>query len=126
MKENELEKLEMMSFEELVKWAQTADWEKVTPEEERVYMNKSENLAKGYFYDKDISQLEEFYRTYSGDGIAPWFDAWAQSLRDTFPISELYERIAAIENSMEVLLKQHEKEFANITVGQLNRLKRGI
>ena len=120
------EELEKMSFEQLIKWARSADWEKVTSAEWGVYKAQCERLAKKYFFDKDISQLEEFYRTYAGDGIDPWFEAWADSLRNAFPLSELYEKINAIENSLEVILKQMDKEPANITVGQLNRLKRGI
>ena len=123
MKKEEFDK---MSFEELITWSQSADWEKVTSEEWKVYEKRCKELAKKYFFDKDICQLNEFYRTYSGDGIDPWYDAWADSMRDTFPLSELYESISTIENSLEVLLKQMDKELANITVGQLNRLKRGI
>jgi len=120
------EELEKMSFEQLIKWARSADWEKVTSAEWGVYKAQCERLAKKYFFDKDISQLEEFYRTYAGENVDPWYDAWSDSLRNAFPLSELYEKINAIENSLEVILKQMDKEPANITVGQLNRLKRGI
>ena len=120
------EELEKMSFEELVKWAQSADWEKVTDAEWQVYQRRCKELAPKYFREKDICQLNEFYRTYAGEDMDTWFEAWANSMRDTFPLSELYESIAAIERSLEVLLKQMDKEPANITVGQLNRLKRGL
>ena len=118
--------LEKMSFEELIKWAQSADWEKVTTEEWSIYTDLCKELAEEYFFNKDISQLEEFYRTYTGENVDPWFEAWADSMRNTFPLSELYEQIATIERSLEVILKQFDKEPANITVGQLNRLKKGI
>jgi hypothetical protein len=118
--------LDEMSFEELIKWAQSADWDKVSSEDWKTYEKRSKELANKYFRDMDICQLSDFYRKYSGDEIDPWFDAWAESMRDTFPLSELYERLATIENSLEVILKQMDKEPANITVGQLNRLKRGI
>jgi hypothetical protein len=121
-----VQELEKMSFEQLIKWSQSCDWEKVTSEEWSVYKRKCEQLAKKYFRDKDISQLEEFYRTNAGDGVDPWFEAWEDSMRDCFPLSELYEKLNAIENTLEVILKQMDKEPANITVGQLNRLKRGI
>ena len=121
-----MKEMKEMSFEELINWAQSTDWEKVTSEEWNVYKSQCEKLAKKYFFDKNICQLNEFYRTYSGDGIDPWFEAWAQSMRETFPLSELYESISTIENSLGVILKQLDKEPANITVGQLNRLKRGI
>jgi len=123
MKEKELEK---MSFEELITWAQSADWEKVTSEEWNIYDTRCKELAKKYFFDMNICQLSEFYRTYSGDDIDPWYDEWAQSMRDTFPLSELYESISTIEISLGVLLKQMDKEPAKITMGQLNRLKHGI
>lgn len=122
----QMKEMKEMSFEELINWAQSADWEKVTSEEWNVYNSQCKRLAKGYFFNKDISQLEEFYRTYSGENIDPWFDAWTNSLRDCFPFSEIYEKLATIETSLGVLLKQMDKEPANITVGQLNRLKRGV
>ena len=115
-----------MSFEELIKWSQSVNWEIVTNEQWNIFDTRCKELAREYFRNKDLCELNEFYRTYAGDNIDPWFDAWAQSMRDCFPISEIYERLDAIENTLGVLLKQFDKEPANITIGQLNRLKRGL
>lgn len=39
---------------------------------------------------------------------------------------ELEDRVDTIEKSVRLLLKEHEDQAANITIGQLNRLKGGV
>jgi len=121
-----MKEIKDMEFEELLKWAQEADWDAVTNEQWKEYESQCKRLAPKYFQPLDFSQLQEFYRTYAGDGIDPWFDAWTTSIEGGYPFSEIFDNLRALENSVKVLLKENENTPANITVGQLNRLKRGI
>jgi len=117
---NEFEK---MSFEELVKYEIPDD---MTSEEWKKYESSVKNKAPKYFIQLDFCQLQEFYRTYSGDGVDPWFEAWDKAICESYPFQGIIERIATIERSLSVLLKEHESEPAKITIGQLNRLKNGL
>ena len=121
-----MKELKDMEFEELLKWAQQADWDEVTNEQWKDYESQCKRLAPKYFLQMDFVQLQEFYRTHSGDGIDPWFEAWDKSILEGYPFSQIFEELRALENSVKVLLKEKENQPANITVGQLNRLKRGI
>lgn len=112
-----------MSFDELVKWDMPED---ISNDDWKEYESQVKQKARKYFLELDFCQLQEFYRTYSGDGIDPWFGAWDEQIRSCYPFSNIYEKIAAIEKTVIVLLKEKENEPANITVGQLNRLKGGI
>ena len=121
-----MKELKDMEFEELLKWAQEVTWDDVTNEQWKDYESQCKTLAPKHFRKLDISQHEEFYRKYAGESIDPWFSAWSDSLLDCFPFSEIFDNIRAIETSVKVLLKEHENEPANITIGQLNRIKRGL
>ena len=121
-----MKELKDMEFEELLKWAQEADWDAVTNEQWKDYESQCKSLAPKYFLQLDFCQLQEFYRTYSGDDIDPWFSAWNDSVRQCYPFSHIYEELTALENSVKVLLKEKENQPANITVRELNRLKGGI
>jgi len=121
-----MKELKDMEFEELLKWAQQADWDEISTGQWNEYEERCKSLAPKHFRNMDISTHEEFYRKYAGDGIDPWFDAWSTSLQDCFPFSQIFEDLRAIEKSVKVLLKESENQPANITVGQLNRLKGGI
>jgi len=121
-----MKEIKEMEFQELLEWAQQADWDEVTNEQWKDYEDACERLAPKYFLNMDISSHEEFYRKYSGDGIDPWFSAWSDSLLDCYPFSEIFDALRTIETSLKVLLKENENQPANITIGQLNRLKGGI
>jgi len=115
-----------MEFEELLKWAQEVNWDDVTNEQWKTYESRCEQLAPKYFRNMSISQHDAFYAKYAGDGIDPWFSAWSNSLMDCFPFSTIFDSLRAIEKSVKVLLKENENTPANITIGQLNRLKGGL
>ena len=115
-----------MEFIELLKWTQEVNWDDVTNEQWKTYESQCEQLAPKHFQKMDFSQHEEFYRTYSGDDIDPWFSAWSDSLLDCYPFSEIFDSLRTIEKSVKILLKENEDTPANITIGQLNRLKGGL
>ena len=115
-----------MEFEELLEWVQQADWNVMTNEEWKTYESKCEELAPKYFQPLNMTELESFYKKYSGDGIDPWFGAWTDSLLGVFPFSEIFDNLRVIEKSVKILLKENENKPANITIGQLNRLKGGL
>ncbi len=115
-----------MEFIELLKWAQSVDWDDVTNEQWKTYESQCEQLAPKYFQQMNISQHEEFYSKYAGEDIDPWFSAWSDSLLDCFPFSTIFDSLRTIEKSVKVLLKENENQPANITIGQLNRLKGGL
>ena len=121
-----MKELNKMEFEELLKWAQEVNWDVVTNEQWKEYESRCKTLAPKHFQPLDFTQLQEFYRIYAGEGIDPWFDAWNDSLLGCYPFSEIFDNMRAIEKSVKVLLKENENKPANITIGQLNRLKGGI
>lgn len=115
-----------MEFKELIEWAQKADWDNVTNEHWKDYEEGCKRLARKFFLELDFCQLQEFYRTYSSDGIDPWFEEWDRSVNNSYPFRGLLDRIESLETTVKVLLKEQEGKQANITVGQLNRIKGGI
>ena len=121
-----MKEMKDMEFEELLKWAQSVDWDEVTNEEWKAYESKCKILAPKYFRPLNMTELESFYKKYSGEGIDPWFSAWTDSLLGVFPFSEIFDSLRVIEKSVKILLKEHENTSANITIGQLNRLKGGL
>ena len=118
--------LKDMEFEELLKWAQEVNWDDVTNEQWKIYERNCKLFAPKHFRDMDFSQLEEFYRTYRGDGIDPWFDDWTESIKKCYPFSDIFNNLRTIEKSVKVLLKETDDKPAKITIGQLNRLKGGL
>ena len=118
--------IDKMSFEELLKWSRSVDWDTVTNEQWRVWRDEAMRLAPAHFQPMDLTQLEAFYREHSGEDLEPWFEAWSDAMRDVFPLSEINDRLRAIETTLVVLLKKFGDQPADITVGQLNRLKGGL
>ncbi len=114
-----------MEFIELLEWASKNE-DEMTNEQWKEYESQCEQLAPKHFRNMDISQHEKFYKKYSGEGVDPWFSAWADSFMDCFPFSTIFDSLRTIEKSVKVLLKENENKPANITIGQLNRLKGGL
>ncbi len=114
-----------MEFIELLEWASKNE-DEMTNEQWKEYERVVKILAPKYFRPMNFTQLELFYTKYAGEDTDDWWEAWNESVTDSYPFSSILERIETIERSISVLLKEHDKEPAKITIGQLNRLKRGL
>lgn len=122
MKQKEFEK---MSFEQLIKWGESDDSIEATSTMWDYWSGEVKKKAKGYFWNKDFSELERFYKDHPHDDIPPWSDAWFEAIRGSWPFSEIFDRLAAFEKSLDVILKKIGAEDAGISINQLIRLKRG-
>ena len=114
-----------MEFIELLEWASKKE-DEITDEQWGEYERLVKKLAPEPFRQMTFTELELFYAKYAGDDLDPWWDAWNKSIYNSYPFSSILERIETIERSLSVLLKEHDKEPAKITIGQLNRLKHGL
>ena len=114
-----------MEFIELLEWASKNE-DEITDEQWTEYERVVKRLAPEHFRQMNFTELELFYAKYAGDGIDPWWDMWDASITGSYPFSSILERIETIERSLSVLLKEHENEPSKVTIGQLNRIKRGL
>ena len=114
-----------MEFIELLEWASKNE-DALIDEQWKEYERVVKRLAPKYFRSKNFTELELFYTKYAGEDTDVWWDAWDKSITDSYPFSSILERIETMERSLTVLLKEHENEPAKVTIGQLNRIKRGL
>ena len=120
-----MKEMKDMEFIELLEWASENE-DEIIDEQWDEYERLVKKLAPEPFRKMTFTELELFYAKYAGDNLDPWWDAWDKSICDSYPFSTILERIETIERSISVILKEHENEPAKITIGQLNRLKRGL
>jgi len=114
-----------MEFIELLEWASKNE-DEITDDQWRVYKRRCEELAPEHFRQMNFTELELFYAKYAGENTDYWWDAWDTSITSSYPFEAILERIETIERSLSVLLKEHDKEPAKITIGQLNKIKHGF
>ena len=117
--------LNELQFEELVDIRDT-DTDSWTMEEWNEYERIVKQRAPKYLQKLEFMGLGQYYEKYSSGDIDPWFDAWAHALEHCYPFSEIFENIHKIEKTLRVLLNTLKDKPANITIGQLNRMKGGI
>jgi len=118
-------KFEKMSLAELGEfWMK--DWEKESPKLEdpnnmRNWDNAVENVKSSASELEMLQFLHMLKEEYDVETV------WNVREHLNLQFTEiLQERLDQIEKSVKLLLKEHENEQANITIGQLNRLKGGI
>ncbi|MHC4547113.1 MAG: hypothetical protein ACYSYL_21815 [Planctomycetota bacterium] len=94
------------------------DWEKDSPKLEDPTVEAAKRAAS------ELELLELLHMFKEEDYIET---IWNIKKHLTLRFTEmLEEKVRQIEKSVQVLLKEHDLEQANITIGQLNRLKGGI
>lgn len=114
-----------MEFVELLEWASKNE-DEIADNQWAEYHSIVKQNAREHFRQMNFTQLEQFYTKHSSENTDPWFDAWHDSILSTFPFEGIQESIRVLENSVHLLLKEHDKEPAKITIGQLNKLKHGL
>jgi len=88
-------------------------------------MAKEETIDTKIFIEMDFCQLNKFYRDHPHDDIPDWFDDWLTAIYDSHPFDQIFERVNAIEKTLDVILKKVGSEMAEISVRELIRLKGG-
>ena len=124
-----------MTYAELKKWSQDHDdeWESGIPDWSDNYWKSLERAAKKEFPTMNLMQLIEIWMDMEEGEFDTTGDFCMDAMLGQEPIAHILEKIkeqndliTKLQISLEVLLKQHEQEPANIKVGQLNRLKGGL
>jgi len=124
-----------MTYAELKKWSKDHDdeWNSGIPDWGDDYFEALGSAAKKEFPMMTLAQLNEIWVNMDESEYDTAGDICHAQMMQQEPIISLLDKIkdqnlliAKLQMSIEVLLKQHEDEPANIKVGQLNRLKGGI
>jgi hypothetical protein len=102
------------------------DWEKDSPKlEDPNNMRNWENAVEAAKRAASELELLELLHMFKEEDYIETI--WNIKKHLTLRFTEmLEEKVRQIEKSVQVLLKEHDLEQANITIGQLNRLKGGI
>ena len=122
-----MKEMKEMSIIELMEYWQT-EWSKDAPlfENDRVASNTFDYLMKEKARTSTFKELiEVLHMCDEGDFDNPTF--WeVRSILSRDIVGSLYDDVEQMKKSVKVLLKENEDKPANITIGQLNRLKGGI
>ena len=122
MKKVEFDK---MSLEELIEWSESDASEEASGGIWNEWKYEVKKKAKKHFWNMDFCQLTQFYRDHPHDDIPAWSDEWYTAIQGSWPFSDIYPRLEAIEKSLDVILKKYGSADAGISINQLIRLKGG-
>jgi len=135
MTQKQNEKFSNMTYAELMKFSQEheAEWENGIPDWSDDFYKAIERTAEKEFPFMTLAQLNEIWLSLDDSLYDSVGDTCLKAMLGQEPITTVIEKIDALgkmiskmQTTLEVLFKQRESELANITIGQLNRLKGGI